>query len=158
MKTATILGSLALVVLVTALLAAPALSSPSSQQITIRGLARQVNALKRQVSTLRSQVATAQQTAAAAQSTAGRLDGCLSRALPVTRYGDGVGSNAATMFSDYDPDVLGFVPNIVSGTWYFAPSLDVTGTGASVSYYLAIVEPSCAGGFGIAQREQAVPR
>ena len=57
MKTATILGSLALIVVVTALLAAPALSSPSSQQVTIRGLAGQVNALKRQVNTLRGQVA-----------------------------------------------------------------------------------------------------
>jgi outer membrane murein-binding lipoprotein Lpp len=165
MKKAAILGALALLVLVTALLAGPALSSPSSQKVTIKSLARQVNALKRQVNTLKGQVAAAQSAAGAAQGTANsaqsiavKLDGCLSRSLPVTRYGDTVGSDAATMFSDYDQDVLGYVPNIVSGSWYFTPVLDVTNTGGSADYYLAIVEPSCAGGFRMESRVPAQPR
>jgi Alanine-zipper, major outer membrane lipoprotein len=179
MKKATILGSIALLALVTALLAAPALSSPNRQEITIRGLARQVNALKREVRTLRGQVRaartvansaqatansaqatanSAQATANTAQSTAQKLDGCLSRALPVTRYGDFVWSTSETLFTDYDPDVLGYVPNIDAGIFGLAPALDVTNTGSPVSYYLAIVEPGCAGGFRIAERTAAVER
>jgi hypothetical protein len=166
MKKATILGSIALLALVTALFAAPALSSPNRQEITIRGLARQVNALKRQVRTLRGQVQaaqaaanSAQATANSAQTTAQKLDGCLSRAVPVTRYAGFVFTNAGDLFSDYDPDVLGFVPN----TEFFdpfglAPALDVTHSGSPVGYYLAIVEPACAGGFRIAERTAAVER
>jgi len=180
MRKATVIGSLALLVIVTALFAAPALSNRSRQQVTIKSLARQVRALRGQVNALKGKVAAAQATAAAAQSTAntaqstaniaqstantaqstaGKLDGCLSRALPVTRYGDFVGSDAGTIFNGYDPDVLGYVPYVVAvPSFSFTAALDVTSIGDSPSYYLAIVEPSCAGGFHMAQREQAVPR
>ena len=172
MKKASILGCLALLALATALFAAPALSSSKGQQVTIKSLASQVRALSSQVKTLRRQVAAARATASAAQtaatsaqttantaqSTSQKLDGCLSRALPVTRYSDYVGSDASTIYNDYDPDVLGYVPNIGAGTFGFRNGLDLTNTGGSVSYYLAIVEPGCAGGFRMAERQPAVGR
>jgi outer membrane murein-binding lipoprotein Lpp len=173
MKKATIIGPMALLALSAALFAAPALSNSSGNEVTIRGLARQVNALSSQVKVLRRRVAaartaagdaqetanTAQETANTALSTAERLDGCLGRVLPVTRYGDFVGTDAALIFTTYDPDVLGYVPTIVAGRAFnFTAGLDVSSPGGPVSYYAALVEPSCAGGYRFAQRQRAVAR
>jgi hypothetical protein len=170
MKKTTILGSAALLAVVTALFAAPALSTPSSKEATVPGLARQVAALRKEVKALRRTVRLtdaalfrkadgAEQRAIGAINQVQRLDGCLNRAVPVTRYDDFVGSDAATLFTDYDPDVLGYVPNIVLGSFNFTYSLDVTNPGSQVSYYLAIVEPSCAGGFfGMTERTAGVER
>ena len=158
MKKTAIIGLLALFALTTVMFAAPALSTSESQQVTIKSLARQVRALRAQVKTLRGQVAAAQSTASAAQATANtaqttaqKLDGCLNTVLPLSRYDDYVGSDAASMFTDYDPDVLGYVPNVVSGSFGFVRGLDVTNTGATPNYYVAIVEAGCAGGYRLAQ-------
>jgi outer membrane murein-binding lipoprotein Lpp len=172
MKRAAIIGLLALLALTTVVFAAPALSTSSSEKVTIKSLARQVRALRSQVASLRGQVAAARSAASAAQgtanaaqgtantaqATASRLDGCLNSAVPVTRYAGFVWTDAGALFTDYDPDVLGYVPDVDSGNFGFDPALDVTRPGSPVGYYLAIVEPSCAGGFHMAQREQAVPR
>jgi outer membrane murein-binding lipoprotein Lpp len=159
MKKTAIIGLLALFALTTVMFAAPALSTSDSRQVTIKSLARQVRALRAQVNTLRGQVAAAQSTASAAQGTANtaqataqKLDGCLNTALPLTRYEDYVGSDAAAIFTNYDPDVLGYVPNVVTGTFGFVRGLDVTNTGATPNYYVALVEPSCAGGYRLAQQ------
>lgn len=70
MRKATIIGSLALLVIATALFAAPALSTSSSQEVTVQSLDRQVRALRNEVSGLRGQVKTAQKNARSAQLTA----------------------------------------------------------------------------------------
>jgi hypothetical protein len=49
MRKATIIGSLALLVIATALFAAPALSTSSSQEVTVQSLDRQVPALRNEV-------------------------------------------------------------------------------------------------------------
>jgi outer membrane murein-binding lipoprotein Lpp len=167
MKKTTIIGLLLGFAVTVTLFAAPALSKSSGQEVTVKSLARQVRILRSQVSALRSKVTAAQSKASAAQaaadsargtattalSTAQRLDGCLNSALPLTRYDDYVGSNAAIIFTDYDPDVLGYVPNVVSpNTFGFVRGLDLTNTGQPVGYYVALVEPSCAGGYRIAQQ------
>lgn len=179
MKKATIIGLIAGFALTATLFAAPALSTSNKQEITVQSLARQVRVLRNEVKGLRGQVKNAQTKARNANLAAGaaaraadeaeqraigainqvqRLDGCLNRALPVTRYGGFVDTDASEMFTDYDADVLGYVPNIVAGSFGLTAALDVTNTGSAVSYYLAIVEPSCASGFHMAQREQAVLR
>lgn len=167
MKKATILGALALVVLVTALLAGPALSSPSSQQVTIKSLARQVNGLKRQVNALNGQVAAAQSAAAAAQSaantaqsTAANLAACLHTTAPVSRYGDYVGTNAISIFTLGLQGLNAEVPAEIPGANHFDlyTGLDLTNTGDTVDYYVATVAPSCVGSFRMAEHVQAVPR
>jgi outer membrane murein-binding lipoprotein Lpp len=180
MKKAAILLSIALFALATALLASPARSTSNSEQVTIRSLARQVNALKSQVKTLRSRVSatrkaasaaqttaaaalaradTANATAGTANATANKLDNCLGRSLALTRYGDFLGTAAPEIFTVFDPDVQGQVP-VVRSTDAFGSTvgIDVTATGDSVGYYVAVVEPSCAGGFRIAERQGAVAR
>jgi outer membrane murein-binding lipoprotein Lpp len=67
MRKATIIGSLALLVIATALFAAPALSTSSSQEVTVKSLAKQVRALQSQVNTLRRQVKAARTTATRAE-------------------------------------------------------------------------------------------
>jgi hypothetical protein len=173
-KKAAIIGLLALFALTTVVFAAPALSTSSSEKVTIKSLARQVRTLRSQVKSLQRKVTVAQSKASAAQttasaaqtaagsaqgtantalSTAQKLDGCLNTVLPLTRYEDYVGSNAAFIFTDYDPDVLGYVPNVDAGsTFSFVRGLDVTNTGATPNYYVALVESSCAGGYRIAQQ------
>jgi outer membrane murein-binding lipoprotein Lpp len=173
-KKAAIIGLLALLALTVVVFAAPALSTSNDQQVTVKSLARQVRTLRSQVRALRSQVKSlqrkvtaAQSNASAAQTTAGsaqdtadtalstaqKLDGCLNSVLPLSRYEDYVGSNAAFIFTDYDPDVLGYVPNVDAGsTFSFVRGLDVTNTGATPNYYVALVESSCAGGYRIAQQ------
>jgi hypothetical protein len=109
MKKATILGALGLLAVVTALFAGPALSSPSSQQVTIKSLARQVNSLGRQV-------AAAQSRAKSAQRTATRLAKCLQTVAPVTGQFGYVRTDAESglFFTRYDPAVQGLVPAIPS--------------------------------------------
>ena len=181
MRKATIFGLLALLTVAAALFAAPALSTSSSQEVTIKSLARQVRVLRGQVNTLRRQVAAArtaarnaqlsansvqrlasstEQMAISTQATVQRIDGCLSRALPLTRYGDVVGSDAVSMFTVFDPDVQGSVPVIRSAgsTFGFTTALDVTNAGDSVSYHVAIVESSCTGGYRVARQPEAVAR
>ena len=70
MRKATIIGSLALLVIATALFAAPALSTSSSQEVTVQSLARQVRVLRNEVRGLRGQVKNAQTKARNAQLTA----------------------------------------------------------------------------------------
>jgi outer membrane murein-binding lipoprotein Lpp len=166
MKKTAIIGLLALLTITTVVFAAPALSTSDSKQVTIKSLARQVRALRAQVNTLRGQVTAARATASAAQgtantaqATAARLDACLSRALPVTRYGDLVGTNAGTIYQGYDPDVLGQVPYIVStNTWYSSAALDITNTGGSIDFYVALVEPGCAAGYRMAELQTPANR
>jgi hypothetical protein len=171
-KKAAIIGLLALLALTTIVFAAPALSTSSKQEVTVQQLARQVRALRAQVVAADKRARNARLSADGAHrlinetnqrlvgvaTVATKLDNCLSRSLAVTRYGGFVDTDAAAVFTDYDPDVLGYVPNIVSGSFGLPAALDVTNPGTSVSYYLAIVEPSCAGGFRIAQRQEAVGR
>lgn len=174
MKKAAIIGLLALFVLTTVVFAGPALSTSDSQQVTIKSLARQVRTLRSQVKSLQRKVNTAQAQASAAQitasgaqtsaaaaqatansasSTAQKLDGCLNSALPLSRYDDLVGSDAAFIFTDYDPDVLGYVPNVDAGsTFGFVRGLDLTNIGATPDYYVALVQSNCAGGYRIAQQ------
>jgi outer membrane murein-binding lipoprotein Lpp len=158
MKKTAIIGLLALFAIATVVFAGPALSTSDSQNVTIKSLARQVRTLRTQVTALRGQVAAAQSAASAAQATANtaqttaqKLDGCLNTVLPLTRYDDYVGSDSATLFTDFDPDVAGYVPNITSGTFGFVRGLDVTASGTAPNYYVAIVESSCAGGYRVAQ-------
>jgi len=157
MKKATILGALALLVVVTALLAGPALSSSSSEQVTIKSLARQVNILKRQVNAMKKQVAATQRTTA-------NLVACLHATVPVTRYGDYVGIDLPTAFVNaHDPDEsFGVIPEAEGGIAHFGIStaLDETATGDPVNYYFASVDPSCVGqgSFRMAEHAHAIPR
>jgi outer membrane murein-binding lipoprotein Lpp len=166
-KAIIIIGLLVGFALTVTLFAAPALSTSSGQKVTVKGLARQVRTLRSQVSALRRQVTAANSKASAAQTAAGsaqgtantalstaqKLDGCLNRVLAVSRFGDYVGSNAFVIDTDYDPDVLGYVPNVSATlTFGFNNGLDLTDAGQPVGYYVALVEPSCAGGFRILQK------
>jgi len=139
MTKATILGALGLLVVVTALFAGPALSSPSSEQVTIKSLARQVNSLKRQVNSLNKRMA--------------RFDSCLQTAVPVSRYKDYVGTNSENLFVQMDPDEGGMVPFIpfrADTSFFFEGGLDVTSTGDPVDFYVSTVESSCVGSFRMA--------
>ena len=179
MKKAAVIGLIAGFALTATLVTAPAFSTSSKQEVTVQGLARQVRVLRNEVKGLRGQVRNAQIKARNAQLTAAavvrvaneasqrslqvqtiatKLDNCLSRALAVTRYGGFVDTDQAVVFTDFEPDVSGYVPNIVAGSFGLTAALDITNPGSSVSYYLAIVEPSCAGGFRIAERQEAVDR
>ena len=180
MRKATIIGSLALLVIATTLFAAPALSTSSSQEVTVKSLAKQVRALQSQVNTLRRQVKAARTTATRAEGKANtaqgtattadgkatsalaiaqKLDGCLGRSLALTRYGDFLGTAAPEIFTVFDPDVQGQVP-VVRSTDAFGSTVgvDITAAGDSVGYYVAVVEPSCASGFRIAARQGVVAR
>jgi hypothetical protein len=180
MRKATIIGCLALLVIVTALFAAPALSTSSSQEVTVKGLARQVRALRNEVRGLRGQVKTAQKKARDAQLTAAavvrvaneaqqtslratdvaqRLDNCLSRSLALTRYGDFLGTAAPEIFTVFDADVQGQVPVVRSTNGFgLTTGVDLTATGDPVGYHVAVVEPSCASGFRMAAHQRAVAR
>jgi len=181
MGKATIIGSLALLVIATALFAAPALSTSSSQEVTVQSLARQVRVLRNEVRGLRGQVKNAQIKARNAQLTAAaaaraanqaeqraigaiaqvqKLDNCLGRSLALTRYGDFLGTPAPEIFTVNDPDVQGQVPVVRSTDAFgFTTGVDVTVAGDPVGYYVAIVEPSCAAsGFQMALRQKAVAR
>jgi len=176
MTKAGTIGLIAALTLTVGLFAAPALSTSSRSEATIN---QRVRALERSVRTLRAQVASArrlavsaqgaaagaqtaagnaQATASSAGATASRLDGCLSRALPLTRYDGFVHTSSLPLFTDYEPDIDGRVPNISSGSFGIQVALDVTVPFTSVQYYVALVEPGCAGGFRIAQRQEAVGR
>jgi hypothetical protein len=181
MRKATIIGSLALLVIATALFAAPALSTSSSQEVTVQSLARQVRVLRNEVRGLRGQVKNAQTKARNAQLTAAavvrvaneasqralnaqfvatKLDNCLGQSLALTRYGDFLGTAAPQIFTVFDPDVQGQVP-VVRSTDAFGPTagIDVTAAGDPVGHYVAVVEPSCAAsGFRMAMRQRAVAR
>jgi hypothetical protein len=145
MKKATILGALGLLAVVTALFAGPALSSPRSQQVTIKSLARQVNSLGRQV-------AAAQSTAKSAQRTATRLAKCLQTVAPVTGQFGYVRTDAESglFFTRYDPAVQGLVPAIpIDTNWSYSLTGAIVGAypPETADSYLAIVEPSCVDGY-----------
>jgi hypothetical protein len=132
----------------------------------VRGLRAQVRIARKKaahaeqgIGSVSGRVDEANERSAAALNVSNRLNECLGRSLPLTRYGDFLGTAAPEIFTVFDADVQGQVPVIRTAHAFGATvGVDITAAGDSVGYYVAVVEPSCASGFRIAERQAAVAR